>query len=152
MMIKICGHRIDWQKPIKNYNIFKIVLCAVFLAIAAPATTYAADDVPAKGLAIIAPSSGTVTGCDYPLKKNAQNSTSAGQHNAPTMSPAYALALVLGVRNIAGPMERSPAAPKKSFATSSTSFDRRTPLLPQGKGNTPVIPTHVRLPRPGWSD
>lgn len=149
MTIKICGHKIDWQKPIKNYNIFKLCLCAMFLMFVTPATSFAGDQT-SQTLGAIAPSSGVPSGCDYVAKGRPHSVTNVSRHQqrgAPAMSPAFALALALGVRNIAGPMERSPAS-KKEFATSSTSFDRRTPLMPQGKGDTPVIPTQIRLPRP----
>jgi hypothetical protein len=148
MFVKICGHVVDWKKTIKPYALLKLCLCGFVLTVSAPVLSYADD---ASELSVIAPSSGIPMPCNIDVHKTTNHKKQNIQPvTSQTMSPAYALALALGVRSIAGPMERSSVrGSKKEFATSSSSFDRRTPLTPYDKGNTPVIFIQTRLPRPG---
>jgi hypothetical protein len=125
MSVLVCSHKIKWQSPIKVYVLLKkaFVLFALTLAIFAPVCVKA-QEPDTKQLTQIAPSSG------HPSKT--------------TMSPAYMLALALGVRNVAGPVVRSPS-PQKDF---SQPLVRRTPQLPADKRNITEASIHSRLPRP----
>ncbi len=109
MSVRICGHKVRWQKPIKFYSYFNrtaVVLVAMLLL--AP-SVYASEPQLNKNSSGPAPCTVTKsapTANNAPLShKEAQNriQRSAG----PSMTPAMALALALGVRNISGPLEQS---------------------------------------------
>jgi len=114
MSVRICGHEVRWQKPIKIYNFFKngAALLVLSLIFAMPAQ---ADDPDARSMAAIETSSGALGPCGDALQQRA--ATESPPHlrrNAGTVSaPAMALALALGYRNVAGPMEKS-ASPRGS--------------------------------------
>lgn len=109
MGIKICGHKLRIEKPIKIYTLLKatslvLVLCAVW---AMPA--HSAERTHKQ-------QASTCAAVPCPLLQKSDTATPAGvmpqqgtQRTAGTntMSPALALAMALGYRNVQGPVERT---------------------------------------------
>ncbi len=140
MGIKICGRAVRWQKPIKVYTLLK--LSAVLLLAAA----FAAQ--PALSAEIVRPhSEHKASPCaavpcpllqendmaSAPASKNKPQHTaqrSAGTHS---VSPALALAMALGFRNVQGPVERrEPVAVRVKNPTVSV---KQVSLLPEASGH-----------------
>lgn len=149
MSVKICGHLIRWHKTIKIYRFWRHA--AIALLLCAPLTSPAfADsqkhDIAAR-LANTAPAAGHPSmPCDMQvLEKHTRHAKP--QQQAAALSPAHILALALGVRTISGPIERGSITAHKT-RISSSSFDRRTPLMPQDKGDQPLLSMQTRQPRP----
>lgn len=114
MGIKICGHIVRMKKPIKIYTLVRAsTLGLALLAIAMP-HSFAAESsrVPLKSsscdVATCAPLQETSTqkAAPAPTSPRHKAQRTAGTHTA--MSPALALAMALGYRNVPGPVERTP--------------------------------------------
>lgn len=112
MCVRICGHKVRWQKPIKifsliRHHLFILAVLGLFGIIPAHA------DEAAERLSDIKPSSGSAMPCQH--QKELSGTTIGGiapdriqrAAGSPSMSPAMALALALGVRNVSGPMQKS---------------------------------------------
>jgi hypothetical protein len=106
MGIKICGHQVRWQRPIKIYNLVK-ASCLVLMLCAVAIPPASAADLTKKQT-----STGAVVSCD-PVQDQCMSAPAKGntpQHRAqrkagpPSMSPALALAMALGFRNVQGPL------------------------------------------------
>ena len=82
------------------------------------------------------------------LPKSYADSVKSDTISESNLSPAYVLALALGVQNIAGPMTYSPADNKNNQDIISKTNDRRAPHSPQDIGYTTTISMNTRLPRP----
>ena len=101
MGIKICGHKIRWQKPIKTYTLCKATGLVLMICALAGTPVFAAESDPSKasaGTAVYAPGA--------QIKPQDRYQRTAG---TPSMSPALAIAMALGVRNVQGPIERRQA-------------------------------------------
>ena len=126
MCVKICGHKVRWQKPIKFFSLIRHHLCVlVVLGLFGIVPAYAEQS--AERLSEIKPSSGSAMPCQ-PHKE--MSGTTINQiapdrtqraAGSPSMSPAMALALALGVRNVSGPMQKSAAASEGGMVCKTTS-------------------------------
>ncbi len=97
MSVKICGHKVRCQKPIKIYTLTKhICILLMLVIVCGPASAGEFSDE--ERCALVSPSSGI----DPVSKPSARPVVEAVE-----LSPAHMMALALGVRNIAGPMEKS---------------------------------------------
>jgi hypothetical protein len=108
MSVKICGHKVQWHKPIKTFTLVKHHLC-LLMALCLFAVSPALADESAEQLSAIKTSSGdTVTGQSPHVTSGTETkSVSTRTQRAagsPSMSPALALALALGMRNVSGPV------------------------------------------------
>lgn len=115
MRIKICGHKIRMRKPIKIFNLVKaacvaLMLCALAVTpFSAPA--YAADSNQKA-------STGAAASCDpfqdkcmtAPANADTPQHRTQRKAGSNTMSPALALAMALGFRNVQGPVEHKEKA------------------------------------------
>lgn len=97
MSIMICGHKVRWRKPIKIYTLLKTLSFLMVVNLLAITPVFASDRQaePARDQRVAAAPS--------------------------SVSPAMALALALGVRNVPGPMVKSEGAVKRSHLRSSSS-------------------------------
>lgn len=136
MSVRICGHEVRWQKPIKVYTLTKascIVLMLTTLAITPVFASHPPQDKASTGVA---------TPC-LPLEKSGMSAPATQkvvqhrtQRSAGTPSaPALALALALGLRNIPGPMEQSGGAQARNRATVPET--QQQAFLLQGDGACP---------------
>lgn len=115
MPVKICGHKISWHKPIKIYALFKAMSAALCLVLFLALSPALAADAPAAIDSIERASSGGAGPCTPPLAstrmENPVSSKAAPTRDqraaGPQFSPAMALALAFGLRNVSGPMERA---------------------------------------------
>ncbi len=123
MLVRICGHQVRWQKPIKIYSYFRILLVAG--AILCVGTNGMASEQDSM-TGFSASSSTTSAPCKIVKSKAATNHARQTQTTGPALSPAMALALALGVRTVPGPMVHS--APPIKKQNSSFSFLGRQDL------------------------
>jgi hypothetical protein len=117
MPIKVRGHVIRWQKPIKVYVLFRTLAIMAVIAGMTSVSARAADQSARPEM--VEPSAGVVSCNDFSDKKDtvsssskasaALNRRSAGEHSA----PALALAIALGLRNASGPIERLHPSPSR---------------------------------------
>ena len=108
MTVKICGREIRCNKKIiKVYTLARhACVLLVFVMLCGPVVAAERDGVlDAERCAMIAPAVGVEGPERTPLSFEIPEVRQAAQPAA--MSPALALALALGVRNVAGPMEQS---------------------------------------------
>lgn len=110
MGIKICGHKVRWQKPIKIYTFIK-ALCLVMVIgafVAQPAS--AADTLSSKASTGAATAASSAQEKDKApankLEPQHRTQRTAGSYS---VSPALALAMAFGV-NVQGPVERRDGA------------------------------------------
>lgn len=110
MGIKICGHIIRFEKPIKIYTLLKTTSLVLVLGAVWAIPASAADNTNSYKQA------STCAAAPCPLLQKSDTATRTGvtpQQRAQrtagtdTMSPALALAMALGYRNVPGPLERS---------------------------------------------
>lgn len=157
MSVKICGHLIRWHKTIKIYRFWRYAAVALLLCapIAIPAHADPQKDDVATRLAHTAPAAGNPSmPCDTgPMALNTRHErpslSAQKKQQATTPSPAHILALALGVRTISGPVERNRNAAKAlNTKISSSSFDRRTPLMPQDKDDIRLLSMKHGKPQP----
>jgi hypothetical protein len=95
MSVKICGHKVRCQKPIKIYTLTKHVIVLLMLVmVCGPA--WASDLTADERCALVSPASGI-----DPAPKPRPMAEPR------EISPAHMMALAFGVRNIVGPMEKS---------------------------------------------
>lgn len=124
MSVRICGHRLRVQKPIKIYTFFKQATALVVLSLILTMPAYAAD-LPVSAVKENSSSSAGAIPC-LPSKDRLANKTVPlktpplqAQRSAGPPSAAMVLAIALGVRNISGPMERAqprPAQQRQAFS------------------------------------
>lgn len=115
MSVKICGHKVRWQKPIKIYTLLVKTLCLLALGNLLLVPAGMANDA-ATILQHSKASSGDAVPCQ-PLHTSRMESSTLHKANASartqrsagpsTMSPAMMLALALGYRNVPGPVVRT---------------------------------------------
>ena len=97
MSVRICGHKVRCQKPIKIYTLTKhICMLLMLVMVCGPASAGSLTDE--ERCAMVSPSSGIDAGSKPGVRPVAESVE---------LSPAHMMALALGVRNIAGPMEKS---------------------------------------------
>lgn len=102
--IRICGHRLNWHKPIKSYVLVKLLLVMAFISMPVSAaegpiqipTTKQASHASAHPSRSLAPEK-SVTGQAVMHDQRTAGSTS--------LSPAMLLAMALGLRTATGPVE-----------------------------------------------
>lgn len=117
MSLKICGHEVRWQKPIKFYTLVKSLCLITAASMTGVSTVSAADfsDIVKKSPSITQASSGDAASrqpLSLNVKKPVMQAASARTQRPagpPSVSPAMMLALALGYRNIPGPVIRSTA-------------------------------------------
>ncbi len=148
MSVKICGHKISWQKPIKPYALIHTVSCvaALLFVTVVSAPSFAADI--RYTAQFTQASSGGAGPCSPPhassrMETHVSSKTApvrAQRAAGPQISPAMALALALGVRNVSGPLEKTvrhapltPAAQKPAYPSM-----RQASLLPSCNGCVPA--------------
>jgi hypothetical protein len=124
--IRICGHSINWHKPIKPYVLVKHT--ALFLALAFLAMPAMAGDLQPSSLAPASLQTPNVAEKSVTGQAGARDQRTAGSSS---LSPAMALAMALGYRNAAGPWEYSPKtmSPSTKDVNRLTGFDRRDALV-----------------------
>lgn len=157
MSVKICGHKIHWQKPIKLYSYFKITTAIFALGlvmtqaapsaeagqISAPCAQQASSGGAGPCLLPLHPSSSP--GMDTPV--SSKTAPDRAQRAAgPQISPAMALALALGVRTVSGPFEKTPVqAPiRKAAQKPAYPHGPQASLLPGCDGCVPARSGGVR--------
>ena len=116
MSVRICGHKLRVQKPIKIYTLFRNAAALVVLSVILIAPAYAAD-LPLTSAKQNSSSSAGAIPC-LPSKDRLANKTVPlktpplqAQRSAGPPSAAMVLAMALGVRNISGPMEHAHPRP-----------------------------------------
>jgi hypothetical protein len=139
MGIKVCGHAVRIKRPIKIYTLFKAISLVLAICAVIVPQSFAADSsrTPSKS------SSCDVASCT-PLQEtstdNAAPATNSPPHKAQrtagnhtVVSPALALAMALGYRNIQGPIVRTKQiAIRQAPRVNIVSQDR---ILPNDTGN-----------------
>lgn len=106
MGIKICGHRVRIAKPIKIYTFVKTSCLVLMLCAFVTPQASAADLMQKKA------STGVLVSCDpvqdqcttAPAKGNTPKHRVQRKAGENSMSPALALAIALGFRNVQGPV------------------------------------------------
>lgn len=143
MGIKICGHKVRWQKPIKLYTFLKASCLVLMIGAIATPPASAAESIPFKA------STCAAVPCPLPQEDgmSAPATNNTPQHRAqrtagtPSMSPALALAMAFGLRNVQGPVERSrhvvvrrdaPAGKKQAFLLTGEGGHKRTSMNAAG--------------------
>lgn len=118
MSVRICGHRLRVEKPIKIYTLIKHAAAVLVLSVLLAVPSYAADFpvTPSKqnssssaGAIPCLPSKDRLANITVPLKTPPLQA----QRSAGPPSAAMVLAMALGVRNISGPMEHAQPVPRK---------------------------------------
>jgi len=126
--IRICGHRLNWHKPIKSYVLVKMLMVSALISMpvsAAEAPSYTpskqASHATAHPVRSIAPEK-SVTG-----QAATHDQRSAG---SPSLSPAMVLAMALGLRTATGPMEsmQGTVSPSTKDVRFNKRFDGRDAL------------------------
>lgn len=138
--VRLCGHRINWHKPIKSYVLVKLLLVTVFVSLpvsAAETPSYTppvkqASHAPAHPQGFM-PADKSVTG-----QAAMHDQRSAG---TPSLSPAMALAMALGLRTATGPMEsvQKAVSPSTKDTQSLTRVDGRDALAPKTANDVRVL-------------
>lgn len=108
MGIKLCGHQVRWHKPIKLFT-FMRASCLVLMigTIAVPPATasdFSAKDKASTGAAVattLSSKDGSAPAMNYKPQPRPQRTA-----GTPSMSPALALAMALGLRSVQGPVVR----------------------------------------------
>ena len=110
MSVRLCGHRLRVEKPIKVYNFFKnaaalfvlsVILITPAIAADLPMTSAKQNSSSSAGAIPCLPSKDRLANKTVPLKTPPLQA----QRSAGPPSAAMVLAMALGVRNISGPME-----------------------------------------------
>ena len=111
MSVRICGHELRMEKTIKPYIFFRNIAALVVLSVILITPAFAADLPSSKqqssssaGAIPCLPSKVSATDKTVPHKTPPLQA----QRSAGTPSPALMLAMALGMRNVAGPMEYAP--------------------------------------------
>jgi hypothetical protein len=123
--IRICGHKINWHKPIKFYSLLKFSLALSLVTMPA-----IASDTNSSSLASAHPQISNNAEKFVTEQAGPRHQRSAGSSS---LSPAMALAMALGMRNAAGPWEYSPKtmSPSTKDVNRLTGFERRDALANQ---------------------
>ncbi|PZQ49085.1 MAG: hypothetical protein DI551_00080 [Micavibrio aeruginosavorus] len=113
MSVKICGHLVRWQKPIKIYTLLRAACLVLVMGALASPQSFAAEKIQtitkqsSSGVAAPcqSPRSNEISGASAPATKTA--AANRTQRSAGTSSaPALALAMAFGLRSASGPLER----------------------------------------------
>ena len=152
MSVKICGHKVRWQKPIKIYTLLKASCALLMLCALMPSGSHAAEMTSAKKFPSQA-SSGKMVPCSLQNKRMdvqapRNTTTNRTQRTAGPSIPAMALVMALGLRNIPGPVEQTRSVSGRKTIPSSPSSQRQALLLPGGEGCPPSMsanPVRERL-------
>lgn len=156
MSVKICGHRIHWQKPIKLYSYFKLTTAMFALAfvmiqtlpsLAADSSTVSCEQQASSGGAgpCLLPLHPSSSGMDDPVSSKTAP-IRAQRAAGPQISPAMALALALGVRTVSGPFEKTSGQVPIRKAAQKPAYPHRpqATLLPGCDGCVPARSNGVR--------
>lgn len=148
MSLKICGHKVRWQKPIKIYTLLpKLSLVMALFMLAAPDARAAefsssSSTVQALPCALSNAPMPAVPSDRAPLERPQRT---AGP-SSPPMSPAMALALALGVRDIAGPVVRTERRVARTIQAPSRPLERQALILPGTDGRASTRSSMSSLP------
>jgi len=154
MSVKICGHRVRCEKPIKIYTLLKTSCFVLMICALAVSPVFAGERPLLQKISTgNQASTGAAVPC-LPLSKSGMSVPATQktdlhrtQRSAGTPSaPALALALALGLRNVPGPVETNKAAQARNKATAPGS--QQAFLLPGDgtcKYKTFILDKHEKL-------
>ena len=139
MGIKVCGHAVRMKKPIKIYTWLKTTGLVLALCAMGAAPSLAADSLRTFSksspcdVASCAPLQETSTDNAAPATYSPRHKAQRTAGNHTTMSPALALAMALGYRNIPGPVERTKQIAVRQASRVNVPQDARMPLYAGNK-------------------
>jgi hypothetical protein len=102
--IRVCGHSINWHKPIKSYVLVKFLMVTALISMPVSAAEVPRYTPPKQASHASAHPSAAPVAAEKSVTGQADmhDQRTAG---SPSLSPAMLLAMALGLRTATGPME-----------------------------------------------